>query len=1115
MATNGVQYALPKEVLEALQKSMKTLEYDDLGGGLFQTERRDVKPGNRYLLISLGGTGADVLEYAQKLLLRNLNLDKSNADQYVRFLAIDTDKATANRFPPSDFHMLPGEPAKALLKSGDKSIQEWMNPDLQKMILSNENSYLTGEGASATRQIGRLLLSPSETVETLSFAIAKRVQSLTSGNMDYLKIFVIAGIAGGTGSGTVVDISYLIHDLMKKQAANGRYEVNGIILLPPTGKSSNSVDVFSGNKNGYAALKEIDHFMHLVDRGGIYQRSTGAAGKIVVQQNIFTTCYLLDGQLPGMAVGDPHARAVATAARWILDVMTSSTVTKNGKVQSIDSNLVDAAAKAMNAVMKIPNTLCPRESTYSYAAIGNHQTIVPLDLVKTYVAKKLLDRMYGVFNKYRAVNKGTVEEFLKKVMLPLGSYNKAAQEKQIDMEAGLRFKVGGPYYVINLLADASTVLKEDIDELNAKTFVFDREKKVKQKMAARDEMLKLNNELFAVFTELLESLRKVLDQGYGIFVDSSLTQSRYGSTYSFTPIQESIATLPGPAIQYLDSIVNGLNIQNEIQTLMNRALAEHAKWSVKNNDGYLSTDAGEVFRRMWSDRIGTLVDAGLEDLLIKHYSQNPAARYNENDPDATAPYLDAAARAIVAETFGTAGQANVMADTQSTFPLNKYEGEQVLLIPEKAPHLKAAVEKEVNLKGLTVKVAESEASDVIMAYALYTGLPAYMFKWTARGETDYELALSKLAIGMHLSETAGGRLWGRLADLMPSSGMFDPRDPVDPDKPMNPREHAIVDEAARIFEAAKKTGLADSLTDAVSGIHFSYTLFSLDAANRPDPALLQAVRRTSGLPREEAEKAFHAAAQEKADALYAKLKTAMEDPGFTVNDIRSALSNAGVKFTGKDMQFPTTVRTEIGFEGDWPSHMASRLLRYTVDFMDVMEETVTVMEKVWDMVEKQLSRRVQMKTFAEYVVTGMFTYDEELYSWQYLSADNTELCSLLDMEPFNQEMETAKYYFLFEAFHDQYDKVTGELNGRFQLVWNGEPDLTKAEQVKLVVDRHDKAQALKDNELADIINPMKREGSVTNPVFKNQAKLRGYDCEAMVNFYKAFLTQLSVSFNVK
>lgn len=1113
MPVNNVQYALPKEVVEALEKSMKGVQYDNLGGGLFQPEKRNVKEGNRYLLVSLGGTGADVLEYAQKLLMRNLNLTKDNVDQYVRFLAVDTDKTTADRFPPSDFYMLPGEDARHLISNNDASIQEWINPNLVELIKSTPG-FLNGDGASAIRQIGRLLLSPPDTVNTLKTAISRRVDSLTQGNMDQLKIFVIAGIAGGTGSGTVVDATYLIHDVMQTKAAASHYEVNGIILLPPTGKATGGVDVFSGNKNGYAALKEIDYFMHLVDRDGVYERSVGHE-RMTLRENIYNTCYLMDGQLTGMAVGNHHERAVATAARWLLDIMTSSLNLPNGFVRSIDSNLVDAPGKAMLTVQNHPNSLCPRESTYSYAAIGNHQTIVPLDLVKTYVAKKLLDRMYGVFNQVRNVNEAAVEDFLKKVTMPLNGYNRARQEQQVDNEAGQLFRVRGPYFVINLLAESSRVLQEDINEMNARLVVLDRERKVNQKTAIRDRALKLNNELFLVYTQLLESLKKVLDQGYNIFIDTDLTKDRYGSTYSFTPIQDNTAALPSTAVNYLDSLVNGLNIQAEIQGMMNRVLTDQSGWSVRNEDGVLTSDAGEVFRKHWADRINALVEAGLEDLLIKHYSDNPNARYNEADPDKTKVDLEKAAREIVNQTFGAAGQAKVMADTQPNFPVGNFYGEQVLLIPVKAPHLKAAVEAEVGIQGLDVLVADSEASDMISAYALYTGLPAYLFRWTARGEAAYEKALADLTAGMHLSETAGGKLWGRFADLMPTSGVFVPKDPHDPTKPMTPREQAIVAETAQLFERAKCIGLTELLLDELSGINYSYTLFSLDEAYRPDPEFLKKVRRSSGKAKDDAVQAFEAAAQEKADALYELLKAPMEDPAFTADDIRSALTKANVVFNGKAMSFGKTVRTADGYNGDWPSFMAARLLRYTVDYVDIMEETVAVMEKVYDKVEKQLSRRVQMKTFAEYLMTDMFTYDAELYSWQYLSADGTELYSILDMEPFNEVMETAKYYFLFEAFHNRYDEVTAQLNNRFQDAWNGLPGLSRADQVKLIVARNAKAQALKDNELANIVNPRERVGSVTNPAFKNQAKLRGYDTDAMVKFYQAFLTQLTVSFSVR
>lgn len=292
---------MDQKVRDTLLKNMDELTYDDLGGGLFQTEKRDLVEGSRYLLVSLGGTGADVLQYAQKLLLRNLNgVDNKHLD----VLAIDTDRATADKFAPSDVYILNGKNARNLITTDDAAVRSWINPNLAENIKANA-TYCNGKGASATRQIGRLLLSDPQEVNTLTMMIQQRARRLIANTADQLRVFVICGIAGGTGSGTVIDATYLIHSAMQDMTM--RYEVNGIILLPPTGGSTNPPDIASGNRNGYAALKEIDYFMRLVDRGEVYERQVGTE-TITVRQNIFNTCYLLDGNLPGIVMGNPRKK---------------------------------------------------------------------------------------------------------------------------------------------------------------------------------------------------------------------------------------------------------------------------------------------------------------------------------------------------------------------------------------------------------------------------------------------------------------------------------------------------------------------------------------------------------------------------------------------------------------------------------------------------------------------------------------------------------------------------------------------------------------------------------------------------------------------------------------
>lgn len=1100
---------MDQKVRDTLLKNMDELTYDDLGGGLFQTEKRDLVEGSRYLLVSLGGTGADVLQYAQKLLLRNLNgVDNKHLD----VLAIDTDRATADKFAPSDVYILNGKNARNLITTDDAAVRSWINPNLAENIKANA-TYCNGKGASATRQIGRLLLSDPQEVNTLTMMIQQRARRLIANTADQLRVFVICGIAGGTGSGTVIDATYLIHSAMQDMTM--RYEVNGIILLPPTGGSTNPPDIASGNRNGYAALKEIDYFMRLVDRGEVYERQVGTE-TITVRQNIFNTCYLLDGNLPGIVMGNPRKKAVVTASRWLLDLMSSTATEPDGTIRTIDSHMSDGPSKTIgNVVPWKPVNLFPREATYTYTVIGNHQTIIPLDLVKTYVAKKLVDVMDDHFQRCGLVNASTVEKFLKDVLLPTSDPD-TRQKKRVEDLIYNCFQTMGPYYVVNLSRDASKELERQALELSRK--LIKQPAKQQRMNYVKEHLLYLNHSMFEVFTTLLDELKKILADGYSIFVDTERTESRYGSTYSFTPIQnkDSNGSLNSKTVEYLDNLISGLNIPVTARKIMQEVYQRRDNWIVTESDGHkLVTNAAATMRDIWTTEINAMVDAGLEDMLIKHYSGDPSAKYDENNPAATEVYLDQAAREIVEETYGDAGQAQVMADTYSFVPVSDFYGEKVLLIPKAASHLKKAVEENITNEGLDVIVAESTACDVISAYSMYSGLPAFLFQWTARGEESYERDVEKLIAGLHLSETPDGKHWSRLPDLMPSVGKFDPKNDRMVSK--NAREHSIADEAKEIFDRAKAVGLTELLIDVtvIPPFPYSYTLFDLEEQYRPDAKLLSDIQTSAGDAQVRAQAAFDTAAQEKANALFAKLDDAMKAPGFTANNIRTTLGIAGVTFNANPMRFAQTVITGLGYEPQeqWPDYNASRLLRCKIEYMDTMKETVAVMEKLHAMVESELSKKAHLETFVKYLMTDMFIYDQKR-KWQYLDITKTQLIDLYKVDPFSEKLITpAIHYFLYQAFHENYDSVVANVDSRFQLAWNGAPGLDEDAKNDLQVMLRDKANQLKNVELKDIVNPMV-PGSVTSAAYVAQAKLKNFDTEAMRQFYLDFQNQLFATFGV-
>ena len=82
---------MTNEAREKLTEKLQTLD-KETGIGIFPDLARKVNDGTRFLIISYGGTGADVLNELKKGLKKDV-VPEDYAKR-IRLLAIDTDKTT-------------------------------------------------------------------------------------------------------------------------------------------------------------------------------------------------------------------------------------------------------------------------------------------------------------------------------------------------------------------------------------------------------------------------------------------------------------------------------------------------------------------------------------------------------------------------------------------------------------------------------------------------------------------------------------------------------------------------------------------------------------------------------------------------------------------------------------------------------------------------------------------------------------------------------------------------------------------------------------------------------------------------------------------------------------
>ena len=132
-------------------------------------------------------------------------------------------------------------------------------PDYIRSWLDFNIDPITGtDGAGGIRQCGRLLMFLN--IDRIRDAIGSAIRTMVAGKpVEALNIYMMTGIGGGTGSGTFIDLAYIIRQVATEILPN-RVTMYGYIFMPDVNLARDVTEDTRKfiQKNGYAALNELD-----------------------------------------------------------------------------------------------------------------------------------------------------------------------------------------------------------------------------------------------------------------------------------------------------------------------------------------------------------------------------------------------------------------------------------------------------------------------------------------------------------------------------------------------------------------------------------------------------------------------------------------------------------------------------------------------------------------------------------------------------------------------------------------------------------------------------------------------------------------------------------------
>ncbi len=795
--------SVTSEQKNKIENNIRQLDYLEGTGVLNSTKKQLVD--EFFVFISAGGAGKSAL--AELLNTMKRQVDASEIENKAMFLAVDTDwkdtEKYVNRgvFRDSQVLKIPYQGAHKSINP-DKilpQVEEWVHEDLWSItggaaadIIAPEE--MNGTGAGQIRQCGRVLFTQSAAQNALYNHLSELSSKLAGRGNPKIKVFFLTGLAGGTGSGTIVDLAYLCRHYLKKILGTGyeRVSFSSYLFLPSgCGLEKNEKKASIGNQNAYAAFKEIDHYMSISDRGETFKVNYGH-GDIETAENIFDFATLVEG----IGNGGRFFEDSAKTARKIVADSILNIICEGGedcrdleKGFLVDSFLSNRRQNVPEYIKPHSDKSWPRDANYIYNVIGFSSCIVPIDLLTVYVAKKIFDEVFRRFRKAELATEDRAADFLHACGLEpeqLGAVWKKRQVKEllkdIEAQADVEFKANGPYYMVNLTKEASNLLEQAPSDYlhkarsNKEGFFTSTEKWKRVEFLyekAINYLREINHSLYDVYTYSIEVLKNLIEKNARLLTDTNEYENVFGKSFQWSPIDlRSGDHATKAVIEYLDNLLSPKEVEALAVKFMNRLCEKKDEWTgltVDGHHGIMTYSAAKEIREFLDENLKQCISTTMEEFLVKAYSGKQDAAVFKYDEQNNQVYSDETAQAAESILKKLGENATPLAQITGINLGEESYSRIYLTIPENCPWLyKAVIDKAMGYGIHPEFIYQSTARDRIVHCSLCAGIPAWAFFWLKGAEEEYEKDNGPASkTGLHMEQGKAGKNWAELPNLYP------------------------------------------------------------------------------------------------------------------------------------------------------------------------------------------------------------------------------------------------------------------------------------------------------------------------------------------------------------
>lgn len=291
-----------------------------------------------HLIIGLGGTGGKILREMRKRIYEEFRSNEPGGNLFVDYLYIDSSPADLDnksdwRVLGQNVHLLPAQKV-SIHGAGSGILNELhLYPNIKAFISDDELSLfdnirgLVGDGIGGQRRrLGRFLFANN--IREFNKALNQRVLDLQGKSTEADVTFhICAGLAGGTGSGSIIDVIAQIRKTYNIRSGK-MYKTALYLYVPETVLANPSFDANYYQANGYAALSELNSMSigtYLpFDVSGEKRDASGNVKRLLQGQQAFEVAYLFSNQNEVGKILDIATELPATVADFIFQRVISS-----------------------------------------------------------------------------------------------------------------------------------------------------------------------------------------------------------------------------------------------------------------------------------------------------------------------------------------------------------------------------------------------------------------------------------------------------------------------------------------------------------------------------------------------------------------------------------------------------------------------------------------------------------------------------------------------------------------------------------------------------------------------------------------------------------------------